>query len=202
MNDKNVSNRDQFDVNFWNERYLSGDTRWDLGECSQPLKSYIYQLTNKEISILIPGAGNAYEAKYLYQLGFRSVTIVDVAPAVIDVLRNQFDKTPSIQIVESDFFNHHGKYDLILEQTFFCALHPEFRTKYVQKMVELLNDDGILAGVLFAKEFGLPYPPFGGNEDEYRLLFSPFFEIIHLEICYNSHPARMGNELFFKMMKK
>jgi methyl halide transferase len=202
MNDKNVSDPDQFDVNFWNEKYLSGDTRWDLGECSPPLKTYIDRLTNKEWSILIPGAGNAYEASYLNQLGFKSVTIVDIAPAIIAVLRNQFENDPNIHILENDFFDHQGTYDLILEQTFFCALLPERRNKYVQKMAELLKDGGKIAGVLFNKEFNQPHPPFGGNEKECRLLFSPLFEILSLGLCYNSHPARTGNEFFFTMIKK
>jgi len=51
---------------YWTNRYNSDKTGWDLGEPSQPLTQYIDQIKNKEIKILIPGAGNAYEAEYLF----------------------------------------------------------------------------------------------------------------------------------------
>ena len=40
------------------------------------------------------------------------------------------------------FFEHNKKYDLILEQTFFCALNPALRRAYVAKVYELLNVNG------------------------------------------------------------
>ena len=199
MKDKNVLDPVKFDENFWNEKYLSGDIRWDLGECSPPIKSYIDQLNDKQLSILIPGAGNAYEAKYLVQLGFKAVTVIDIAPALITTLRAEVGS--AMQIIQDDFFNHQGAYDLVFEQTFFCALHPDLRPAYVRKMFDLLKAGGKLVGVLFNKDFNQPYPPFGGNEKEYRSLFSPFFEIKCMEPCYNSHLARKGNELFITLIK-
>ena len=52
---------------FWEDKYVNFETGWDIGYISTPIKSYIDKLKNKEISILIPGAGNAYEAEYLYK---------------------------------------------------------------------------------------------------------------------------------------
>lgn len=63
----------QLDADFWNERYSSQQTGWDIGSPSTPLKEYIDQLTDKDIRILIPGCGNAYEAEYLHQQGFSNV---------------------------------------------------------------------------------------------------------------------------------
>ena len=53
-----------FELNqeFWAKKYVSGETGWDMGMVSPPIKAYIDQLENKDLSILIPGAGNAYEA--------------------------------------------------------------------------------------------------------------------------------------------
>jgi len=56
----------KFDELFWSSKYQEGQTGWDMGEVSPPIKAYIDQLTNKDLSILIPGAGNAYEAAYLF----------------------------------------------------------------------------------------------------------------------------------------
>lgn len=39
---------------YWNNRYLQHQTGWDIGTVSTPLKEYIDQLSDKQISILIP----------------------------------------------------------------------------------------------------------------------------------------------------
>jgi SAM-dependent methyltransferase len=202
MNDKNVSMQEELNADFWNQRYLTQDTRWDLGACSPPLKAYFDQLENKAISVLIPGAGNAYEGKYLNQLGFQSITILDIAHTVVERLKEELSDQPSIRIIESDFFKQDGQYDLIIEQTFFCALDPQLRNDYVKHMHDLLKPEGKLVGLLFNKDFNQPFPPFGGSEVEYRSLFSPWFTIDIMEACYNSHPARQGNELFIQLVKK
>ncbi len=45
---------------YWDNRYEDKNTGWDVGDITTPLKKYIDQLKNKDISILIPGCGNAY----------------------------------------------------------------------------------------------------------------------------------------------
>ena len=189
---------------FWEERYLKGQTGWDMGIVSPPLKAYIDQLETRDISILIPGCGNAYEAVYLAQNGFSSVTVVDIAAAPLRNLQEKLEQgqVEGVRLLHADFFGLQGGYDLMLEQTFFCALDPELRKKYVQKTFELLAPDGTLAGVLFASQFADEGPPYGGTEQEYRALFSERFAIDVLAPCYNSHPKRMGNELFIRMRPK
>ena len=66
-----TSNR-SFSNEFWTQRYEQNQTGWDIGEISRPLKEYIDQLEDKNLKILIPGAGNAYEAEYLFKQGFTS----------------------------------------------------------------------------------------------------------------------------------
>ena len=62
MKDKIVSSTAALNADFWNNKYLNHTTGWDLGAVSPPLKAYIDSLDNKDLAILIPGAGNAYEA--------------------------------------------------------------------------------------------------------------------------------------------
>ena len=57
---------------YWSKRYKEERTGWDIGFPSLPLKTYIDQLENKDLKILIPGAGNAYEAEYLFCLLYTS----------------------------------------------------------------------------------------------------------------------------------
>lgn len=137
----------------------------------------------------------------LVQMGFANVTLLDISPTLVAALQQKL-ATTNIQVICGDFFEHQGKYDYIIEQTFFCALHPSLRSDYVQKMVELLTEKGKLAGLLFNKDFGNPTPPFGGNKTEYEKLFSPYFHILQLSPTDLSIAPRKGTELFFELSKK
>ncbi len=188
---------------YWDERYLNRNMGWDIGEISTPLKEFIDQLPSRDLVILVPGAGNGYEVGYLYRMGFKQVYSLDISEVPFDNFKKAYPDFPENQLLLGDFFSLEGMtFDLILEQTFFCALSPDSREKYAAKMHSLLKEDGILAGLLFdfpLKEGG---PPYGGNAEEYRDLFSRYFSIRKLERAYNSIPPRQGNELFFIFEKK
>lgn len=187
------------DDDYWSDRYQHQNTGWDLHEVSPPLKSYIDQWTEKESRILIPGCGNAYEAEYLLNKGFTNITLVDISSSLVKQLQAHFSGSP-IRVTHANFFEHEGRYDLVLEQTFFCALDPGLRKAYAVKMYELLAPGGKLSGVLFNRNFD-GGPPFGGSIEEYRNLFSRLFEIQTLEPCYNSIAPRTGSEVFFILKK-
>ncbi len=188
--------------NFWEQRYANNNTGWDLNTASPPLKHYIDTLTNKSLFILIPGCGNAYEAEYLHNKGFKNVFIVDLAEHPLIEFSKRVPDFPKSHILHLDFFNLTQKFDLILEQTFFCALHPEQRLNYAHYTSKLLNNNGCLVGLFFNKEFDKTGPPFGGDKKEYKNLFKNLFEIKKLENCYNSIKPRQGSELFFIFEKK
>lgn len=188
-------------ADYWNDRYVMGQTGWDIGTVSTPLKHYIDQLTDKNIRILVPGGGNSYEALYLLEQGFTNVTVIDLAPTVTEKLKQQTAAYQyQIEVITGDFFGLEGVYDLILEQTFFCAIDPILRKKYAEKMLQLLNYGGKLVGLLFNRSFEIS-PPFGGTKKEYMDLFSPYFHIHTMETAYNSIPQRSGTELFIVLRK-
>ena len=183
------------DKEFWDNKYKNGQTGWDLGEVSPPIKTYIDQLDNKNINILIPGAGNAYEAEYLLEKGFKNITIIDIAPRLVEKLKNKWKDNANIRILQGDFFEHKGQYDLIIEQTFFCAIDPSQRRKYVRKMKELLKENGKLVGLLFNRHFE-GGPPFGGSKEEYEEMFKQHLVLNVFEIADNSINPRSGMELW------
>ena len=187
---------------FWTNRYKQAQTGWDLGAPSTPLKSYIDQLSQKDMAILIPGAGNAYEAEYLHRQGFTQVTVMDLSAEPLENLKQRCPEFPEDHLVQGDFFAHQGSYDVILEQTFFCALDPSLREAYVEQMAAILKPQGHLAGVLFDIPLNSDHPPFGGNRDSYRTLFEPHFHFHTWETCYNSIPPRAGNELWINLQPK
>jgi len=192
----------ELDKDYWNSKWQRHETGWDIGHVSTPIKEYIDQLHNKNSKILIPGAGNAYEGEYLYRSGFRNVYLLDYSEIPFENLLKRCPDFPKEHLINQNFFDHSGTYDLILEQTFFSAIHPKDREKYVKKNYKLLKDGGSLVGLLFGIDFGNPHPPFGGDEAIYRNLFSPFFHLKVFSEAHNSIHPRKGNELFFIAKKK
>ena len=188
------------DQTYWDNQYQANATGWDLGQVSPPIKTYINTIENKEAKILIPGCGNTYEAEYLLQLGFTNITVIDIAPTLVENLKQKFVNNKNITIVLGDFFEHQGKYDFIIEQTVFCALPPTMRQKYVWKMHQLLSDYGKLVGLLFNREFEVS-PPFGGSLKEYEHLFFKAFVFNAISLAGNSIPSRANTELFFEFQK-
>ncbi len=189
-------------ANYWDTRWQNAETKWDLRQPSPPLMAYADQIPadRRDLAVLIPGCGNGYEALYLLENGFTNLTMLDIAPTAIAALRERLDVgfpawSERLQLWCGDFFKHQHQYELILEQTFFCALPPDLRPAYVLKMNELLHPGGKLTGVWFNRPFE-GGPPFGGDEEEYRALFAPHFRIKNLSACYNSIPPRAGSELF------
>ncbi len=190
-----------FSKAYWNERYAKHQDSWDIGEISTPLREYFKQLEDKEQKILIPGCGNAYEALYLHNQGFSQIYILDYSAFVINLFKEQHPCFPRKHILCEDFFEHKGEYDLIIEQTFFCALDPGQRPAYAEQMYRLLRPEGKLTGLLFDRDFSVN-PPFGGSKAEYLQYFQPYFNIRKMEECYNSIEPRKGSELFMILEKR
>jgi methyl halide transferase len=189
------------DENFWNERYLSEQTGWDLGKVSPPIQSILDSIADKNLRVLIPGAGNAWEAEYAVKNGFTRVHIIDIAHEAILNVKERLPELPNAHLFYGDLFEHEGEYDLIIEQTFFCAINPSLRANYAKKMHELLVPGGQLRGVVFDAPMHESHPPFGGNVDEYRRLFEMHFSKVYFEPCLNSIAPRLGNEAIVHLIK-
>lgn len=187
---------------FWENKYKTNKIGWDLGEVSPPLKTYFDQLTNKELKILIPGGGNSYEAEYLFNKGFTNVFVVDVSETALQNLKKRVPDFPLAQLIHANFFDLDDSFDLIIEQTFFCAINPNLRQKYASKMKDLLCKNGKLVGLLFDAKLNENHPPFGGNEAEYITYFESHFTMDVFTKCYNSYHNRQEMELFVKFIKK
>lgn len=191
----------------WEKRWQTGQTGWDLGAASPPLCAYADQIPMEKrgLRVLIPGCGNGYEALHLLRNGFTNIVMVDIAPTAVERLQHRLDTEmpgwqTTLRVVCADFFRLEEEFDLILEQTFFCALDPVQRPDYARKMFDLLTPGGTVAGVLFDRDFE-GGPPFGGRADEYAELFQPIFRVKTLAPCFNSILPRAGSEVFFILKK-
>ena len=195
-------NKTALNKDFWDAKYEQNKTGWDIGEISTPIKTYIDQISDKNLHILIPGAGNGHEVEYLFNNGFKNISVIDISKQPLDNLKARLPKANNINFIHSDFFDVDLKFDLIIEQTFFCALHPSKRAAYVDKMYDLLNVNGKIVGLLFDFELTSEGPPFGGSIIEYIQFFYAKINIKDFEKCYNSIKPRQCRELFFIFEKK
>ena len=134
---------------YWSERYAEENTPWDMGNASPPLIGFLQGLQNKKAKILIPGAGNAYEAEWLHKNGFTNIFVIDLALAPLENLKKRCPDFPQHHLIQGDFFDLNQSFDLVIEQTFFCAIQPSLRTAYVKQMHRILSKGGKLVGVLF-----------------------------------------------------
>jgi hypothetical protein len=186
---------------FWNERWLADETKWDIGYPAPAIVEYVDGLQDRSMRILIPGCGNAYEAEYLHNKGFTNVFVVDYAEEALRRFAERVPSFPKAHLLHSDFFAlEAGTFDLVIEQTFFCAIDPSLREKYAGKMQLLLNENGILCGLLFTQTPNAEGPPFPGSIDEYQKLFGQRFTIHKMEPCHNSIQPRAGRELWFEVI--
>lgn len=190
------------DKDYWNNRYLEENIPWDAGSITRPIKEYIDGLEDKNLRILIPGAGTGHEATYLHQQGFTNVYICDWAPKALSLFQERVPSFPKSHLLCQDFFTLELEVDLIIEQTFFCAIPRTLRPSYAEKTAALLQEQGKVIGLLFAQEFDKNGPPFGGTKEHYLAIFSPHYTIETLEMCRNSIKPRAEKEFFIQLLKK
>lgn len=190
---------------YWNDRYLNDDIGWDIGEISRPIKHWLDNYKEQNKKILIPGGGSGFEAGYAYEKGFKNTYYLDFSTVAVNKFKKTFPSFPETQIISKDFFSlsdFDGFFDIIIEQTFFCAIQPAMRLRYVNKIYDLLQKNGIVVGLLFNLEFKNDTPPFGGTKTDYKLIFESKFNVLKMEPCINSIAPRAKNELWFCLKKK
>ncbi len=186
----------------WPEQYRMGQTGWDIGYVSPPIRYYLDQLEDKQLRILIPGAGKGWEVAYAHQSGFEQVHYLDIASDAALHFKTICPGFDEAKIFIGDFFAHKGSYDILIEQTFFSSVPPSMRMAYAEHAAKLLHPGAKLVGLLFNHHFNHTGPPFGGTIEEYKQLFAPFFHIISCETAYNSIKPRNGRELFIIFERK
>lgn len=192
----------------WDGRYSSGDTPWDL---SGPTPEFARLLASGRLPrkgrVLVPGGGRGHDAILFAEKGYE-VDLVDFAPLALEAaLAEAAKRKATVFAYQQDFFDlpnlpyHAGSYDIFLEYTFFCAIDPSLRERYVKAAAALLRPGGWLVGLFFPLSTDKPGPPFQVSEDEVRKLFTPYFEIT-IEKPQESVKPRAGREFLALFRRK
>ncbi len=186
---------------FWEAQYKRDKQGWDLGYVSPPLKAYIDQLNDKTIRILVPGAGQGWEVKYLYEKGFHNVFYLDFSAEAVNRFKKNCPDFPCQNIINADFFQLNSKYDLVLEQTFLSSFAHSSWEKVAKMMYQILSDKGKYVGLFFNHDFYQDLPPFAAQAETYYTVFEPYFSFRTFKTAYNSIKPRSGREIFFILQK-
>ena len=97
--------------------------------------------------------------------------------------------------------SHDGVYDLVLEQTFFCAIAPRQRQDYVRNVTRILKPGGMLVGLFYNtdKEGG---PPYNTTREDIEVNFAKNFKIQELHKTTLSAEQRKDKEWLGILIKK
>ena len=136
---------------FWEDIYISNDTGWDLGRPTPVFYKIASEIKPKKLCII--GCGRGYDAVMFAKNNFR-VTAVDFAPSAIEALDKMAKiEQLNINILKDNIFNMFptfaNKFDYVVEQTCFCAIHPSRRHEYSELVYGILKPRGKLIGVWF-----------------------------------------------------
>ena len=181
----------------WQRHYEENDLGWDLGQVAPPFVKLWQEEKLPLGKVLVPGCGRGHEVVFLAENGF-DVTAIDFSSGAVTYLKNALKKRNlEGRILHQDFFSldesHEGVYDLVLEQTFFCAISPKQRRDYVLNVSRILKPGGILVGLFYhTDEQG--GPPYNTTREDIEIHFSKKFEIQELDKTSLSTEQRKDKE--------
>ncbi|MBT6718012.1 MAG: methyltransferase domain-containing protein [Nitrospina sp.] len=198
-------NKNGYSMEDWQRHYDEGDLGWDLGQVAPPFVTLFESNLIVPGKTLVPGCGRGHEVVYLAENGF-DVTAVDYSVGAVNHLKAVVEKRQlNTRILHMNFFEldpaYNEIYDLLIEQTFFCAISPEQRPMYVATVARALKKGGMLAGLFYhtGQEGG---PPFNTTQDDIVKSFSDSFEIRELAQAKNSAEQRKDKEWLAILVKK
>jgi hypothetical protein len=182
----------------WDELYRKGETRWDHGGASLPLKQYLERHTVRGRA-LVPGCGRGHEVALAVEHGL-DATGLDISPTATAEARARYPHLAD-RFVTGSLFDPpaelRGVFDVVLEHTCLCALNPDSRGNYRRGIDLALRREGLVIGVWYinpAREPGYEGPPFPIAVTELTELFADGYEIVEDYLPDVAFAGREGRE--------
>ena len=193
----------EMSIDYWEQRYESGDMPWEKGAASPGLVDFL--AAHQDLArgtVCVPGCGTGHDVRAWAGAGFE-VFGFDLAPSAIRLATEQTRAaglTAQLQI--GDFLTEPPPllFDWVFEHTLFCAIQPIQRDDYVRAVLRWLKPGGqyLAVNYLIPDEDG---PPFGTTREELWQRFSPHLELLQ-EWVPRSYPNRTGLELMLWWRRK
>jgi cyclopropane fatty-acyl-phospholipid synthase-like methyltransferase len=183
---------------YWENRYQTGDMRWEKGAPSPGLVDFLAEHPElKKGTVCVPGCGTGHDVRAFAVAGFDACGF-DFAPSAIQLSR---EKTAAAGL-KADFASANflldeppQQFDWLFEHTLFCAIKPEERDDYVRAVLKWLKPGGhyLAVNYFFCEPDGPPWPT---TREEQLARFSPHFELL-ADWMPRSYPTREGKEHMF-----
>lgn len=188
----------------WNEHWDEDNIPWDLGGVTPALVQWSQGFELKGLHVLTPGCGNGHDAHFLSKRG-ASVTAVDFAQSALDSAAARYPQSRvTWQLADVTTMPYENQFDRVWEYTCFCALPPEARHAYLDRVHAALKPGGVYWGMVFSSvpnpESG---PPFQIDPGAFKQLLSDRFSVDAYEpVTRRSVRARGGSEIWFSVKKE
>jgi SAM-dependent methyltransferase len=134
---------------FWDSRYRTGDSPWEVSRVPAQLVRWI-EAHRSGGAVLIPGCGSGREISAFADAGW-NVTGIDFSATAIGRARAGAEAR-NVRLILDDFFTHpfgSGVFDLIYERTFLTALSPERWPACAARYWDLLKPGGRIVGYCY-----------------------------------------------------
>ncbi len=195
-------------VAFWQGRYDTDQTPWDLGGPAPPLISVLQSqrllLPQLPASVAVLGAGRGHDAALFTHAGYR-VTAMDFSPGAIAEAARLYPNlfaTSQLDVLQTEAVPQ-AAFDMVVEHTCFCAIPPRCRQDYVASAAAMLKPGGVLLG-LFWTEIPIEEggPPYGTPYPTLLDTFAPRFNMVWSAGCVNSAQSRQRQEVLAIFKKR
>lgn len=190
-----TSGKDAAMVTDWETLWNVGNTPWDAGKAAPELELALRHGplgAGTKRRALVVGSGSGWDALALHNHGYE-VTALDLAKGAHSELAGR-----NIRRVTADFFTFKpaSQFDLVWDYTFLCAIDPPMRTRWADRMSQLIAPSGELAALVFPQvertESGPPYTLYPSHLVE--LLAPHGFRVSYDQPARESIPSREGRE--------
>lgn len=188
---------------FWENRYQTGDMRWEKGAPSPGLVDFLAAHPDlPRGTVAVPGCGSGNDVRAFAAAGFEAHGF-DFAPSAIRLAREKTPAGMKAEFQQADFLRDvpPQKFDWLFEHTLFCAIQPAERGDYVRAVARWLKPGGHFLAVNYFIVEDAEGPPWPTSRDEQLRLFSPHFDLL-ADWQPRSYHSRTGREWMFWWRRK
>jgi len=167
-------------LEFWQQRFESGQTPWDRGAAHPQLLHWLAEgRWQAGQALLVPGCGRGHELLALAAAGI-SATGLDYAPAAVTLARDALAARGLAGRVEQAdvlLWQPEAPVDAVYEQTCLCALHPDHWQRYAAQLRHWIKPGGRLFALFMqarrdnAAQGVVEGPPYHCDINAMRALF-------------------------------
>jgi SAM-dependent methyltransferase len=167
--------RDPADPDFWDLRYEARFAPWDAEKVPAQLAAFV-ACAARPRSVLVPGCGASRDVRFLADSGW-DVLGIDFSHEAIATARAQLGAHVN-RVRYGDVFAPiaEAPFEVVYERAFLCALPRRLWTRWGERVAELVEPGGTLAGYFYFDK-GDRGPPFALHaQADLDALLVPAFE--------------------------